>query len=353
MGAKKRVAMAMSGGVDSSVAASLLLEEGYEVIGVSLQMWDGGDDADWICSNYRGAEEIAIQLGIPYSLLDLRSVFLESVVKPFAKSYLSGKTPNPCVACNRDFKLGYLLDWAKTRQADYVATGHYARVIQDPVSGRYSLLRGRDRDKDQSYFLFDLSQEQLAHTLFPLGGWHKGQVRQRARDLGLQAADRPESQDICFGDHRTLVESYANPDKSLEGEIVDRSGKSLGTHGGIHRFTVGQRKGLGVAAPHPLYVLEIEEESKHVVVGKKEELGCLGHVVHSVNWVEPPEGDEILAEVQVRYRSTPIPCRVKSLGEKRSEVRFRDISPPVSPGQAAVFYRGERILGGGWIEKPL
>ncbi len=343
----------MSGGVDSSVAASLLLEEGYEVIGVSLQMWDNEHNEDWICSNYRGATEVAVMLGIPYSLLDLRSVFLESVVKPFARNYLDGKTPNPCVACNREFKMGYLLDWAKNQQADYVATGHYARVVHDPTSGRYSLLRGRDREKDQSYFLFNLSQGQLAHALFPLGEWRKGDVRQRARDLGLPVAERPESQDICFSDHRTLVESYAQPGEHLKGQIVDRSGKSLGTHKGIHRFTVGQRRGLGISAPHPLYVLKIEKDSKHVVVGKKEELGCSGHVSHSVSWVEPPEGDEILAEVQIRYRSTPIPCQVRSLGEKRSEVRFRDVFPSVSPGQASVFYRGEQVLGGGWIERAL
>jgi len=309
---KNRVVMALSGGVDSSVAASLLLEEGYEVIGVSLQLWDSGGREDWICSNYRDAEEVATTLGISYSLLDLRSVFLESVVKPFARSYLRGKTPNPCVACNREFKLGYLLDWAKNQGADYVATGHYARIIHDSTIGRYSLLRGRDRDKDQSYFLFGLSQDQLAHALFPLGEWDKAQVRQRARDLGLPVAERPESQDICFGDHRQLVESYAEQGEHLNGQIVDRSGKSLGHHRGIHRFTVGQRKGLGVSAPHPLYVLKIEGDSKNVVVGKREELGCSGHVTHSVSWVEPPEEDEILAEVRSEQLGIPNHFRIYS-----------------------------------------
>ncbi|HEX9878919.1 MAG TPA: tRNA 2-thiouridine(34) synthase MnmA, partial [Candidatus Binatia bacterium] len=284
---KKKVVMAMSGGVDSSVAASLLIEKGYEVSGVSLRMWDGGRNDERVCSNYEGAKEVASLLGIPYSLLDLRALFLESVVKPFALSYLSGKTPNPCVSCNRDFKLGFLLDWARKQQAEHVATGHYARIVQDAACGRYSLLRGRDRDKDQSYFLFGLSQEQLAHTLFPLGEWRKGEVRKRARELGLPVAERPESQDICFGDHRSLVESYAGRGQSLEGEIVDRWGKSLGSHSGIHRFTVGQRKGLGVSASHPLYVLGIEEKSKQVIVGKREDLGCAGHLTHSVNWFEP------------------------------------------------------------------
>ncbi len=350
---KKKVVIAMSGGVDSSVAASLLIEMGYEVSGVSLQMWDGDRNDERVCSNYKGAKDVASLLGIPYSLLDLRAVFLESVVKPFAQSYLSGKTPNPCISCNRDFKLGFLLDWAKKQQAEYVATGHYARIVRDVTCGRYSLLRGQDRDKDQSYFLFGLSQEQLVHTLFPLGDWHKGDVRKRARELGMSVADRPESQDICFGDYRSLVEAHADRGQSVEGEIVDRSGKSLGTHQGIHRFTVGQRKGLGVSAPHPLYVLGIEEKTKHVMVGKREELGSVGHVTHSVNWFEPPEQDPILAEVQIRYRSTPIPCQVRSVGIGRSEVRFQGVSAPVSPGQAAVFYRGEKVLGGGWIESAL
>ena len=208
-------------------------------------------------------------------------------------------------------------------------------------------------NKDQSYFLFGLTQGQLAHSLFPLGELHKEQVRDRARVLGLPSADRPESQDICFGDHRSLVESFAREGELGEGEITDRAGNVLGTHRGIHRFTVGQRKGLGVSSPDPLYVLEIEKTSKRVLVGKKDELGCQGHIAHSVNWIEPPEGDEFLAEVQVRYRSSPVPCRIKSLGEGRSEVQFTAFFPAVSPGQAAVFYRGEQVLGGGWIERAI
>lgn len=343
----------MSGGVDSSVTAGLLLEKGCEVVGVSLRLWDCQRQEPQNCSDYMGAKTVAGILGIPHILLDLRSNFLEAVVKPFVRSYLRGQTPNPCVACNRDFKLGVLLEWAQGQGAESVATGHYARVVGDPSSGWYSLLRGRDRRKDQSYFLFALSQGQLARTLFPLGELCKEEVRDRARRFGLPVADRPESQDICFGDHRALVEFFAREGDLGSGEIVDRSGKVLGTHQGIHRFTIGQRKRLGVTASHPLYVLEIEEESKRVVVGKREELGCQGLVAHSVNWIEVPEKDEILAEVQVRYRSPSIPCLVRPSGNGRFEARFCDVFPSVAAGQAAVFYQGDRVLGGGWIERAI
>ena len=292
-------------------------------------------------------------LSIPHTLLDLRSQFVEAVVRPFAQGYLRGRTPNPCVACNRDFKLGVLLRWARWRGADYVATGHHARIVRNPGSGRLSLSRGADRAKDQSYFLFALSQEQLAHTLFPLGHMTKDEVRLRASLLGLPVADRPESQDICFGDYRALVESFAESADLSGGEIIDRSGKVLGHHRGIHHLTIGQRRGLGLSAADPLYVLEIDPSQKRVVVGKREELGCEGLVVRSVNWIEPLENEEISAEVQVRYRSPSVPCRIRADREGNFEVRFQEIFPAATPGQAAVFYRGEQVLGGGWIERGI
>ncbi|HSE87979.1 MAG TPA: tRNA 2-thiouridine(34) synthase MnmA [Candidatus Binatia bacterium] len=347
-----KVVVAMSGGVDSSVAAGLLIEQGYDVQGVSLRMWEGRAGPR-VCSDHRGAKEIAAMLGIKHTLLDLRSQFVETVVRPFAQDYLRGRTPNPCIACNRDFKLGILLNWANEQGADYIATGHYARVVRQAAGSHPSLFRGVDTSKDQSYFLFALSHYQLAHTLFPLGAMQKSDVRGQARRLGLTVADRPESQDICFGDHKALVESYARENELSGGDVVDRSGKVLGRHRGIHGVTIGQRRGLGISASQPLYVVDIEEESKRVVVGSKEELGCKGLVAENVNWIESFDEEEIAAEVQIRYRSPATPCVIRRTAEGTSEVRFTEDFPAVTPGQASVFYRGDRLLGGGWITQPI
>jgi tRNA-uridine 2-sulfurtransferase len=349
---KQKIVVAMSGGVDSSVTAGLLVEQGHEVQGVSLRMWEG-ELGPRVCSDHRGAKEIAALLGIPHTLLDRRAQFVESVVKPFAQDYLHGRTPNPCVTCNRDFKFGTLLRWAKEQGADFVATGHYARVMRDDSAPHRSLFRGADRGKDQSYFLFSLSQDQLAFALFPLGEMHKTEVRERARQLGLPVAERPESQDICFGDYRTLVESYADESETSGGDVVDRSGNVLGQHGGIHHVTVGQRRGLGISAAEPLYVVAIDSEMKQVVVGKKEELSCAGMTVQSVSWIESLEEAAIEAEVQIRYRSPAIPCVIRPNSHAACEVQFKQAFPAVTPGQAAVFYRGEQVLGGGWIERAL
>ena len=343
----------MSGGVDSSVAAGLLVEQGYDIQGVSLRLWEGDKLSPRNCSDHRGAKEVADLLGIPHTLLDLRSLFIENVVRPFAQNYLRGRTPNPCIACNRDFKLGALLNWAKEQGADYVATGHYARVVRETAGGRVALFRGADIKKDQSYFLFSLSHDQLKHALFPLGAMRKSEVREHARKMGLPVADRQESQDICFGDYKALVESYASESDLRGGDVVDRSEKMLGQHSGIHGITIGQRRGLGISASRPLYVLEIDEELNRVVVGTKEELVCKGLVARSANWIESFDGDEIGTEVQIRYRSPAIPCVVRTTVEGTLEVRFIDDFPAVTPGQAAVFYRGSRLLGGGWIERGL
>jgi len=343
----------MSGGVDSSVTAGLLVEQGYRVEGVSLRLWECQREQPRSCSDYLGAKSVADLLGMPHTLMDLRSEFVHTVVRPFVANYLAGRTPNPCISCNRDFKLGALLDWARAQGADYVATGHYARLSRDPQSGVFALTRGADRIKDQSYFLFALSQEQLAHTLFPLGELTKSEVRGVARRLSLPVADRPESQDVCFGDYRAFVEARASASDLRGGEIVDRRGKVLGRHTGLHQLTIGQRKGLGISAPRPLYVLAIEEASARVVVGYKEELSCFGLIASGINWIETPTGEEITAQVQVRYRSPAIPCVLRPGENGACEVRFTQAFPAVTPGQAAVFYRDERVLGGGWIEQAL
>lgn len=349
---RKKIVVAMSGGVDSSVAAALLVEQGHDVQGVSLRMWEE-NRGPRVCSDHRGASDVAQLLGISHTLLDLRRQFRDTVVQPFARDYLCGRTPNPCVACNRDFKLGTLLSWSRAQGADYVATGHYARVARPSSGSRTALFRGIDRGKDQSYFLFSLSHDQLEHTLFPLGELAKSRVRELARSFGLPAAERPESQDICFGDYRALVESYASEKDLAGGDVIDRRGTVLGRHSGIHSVTVGQRRGLGVSAAVPLYVVEIEAPSRRVVVGEKADLACAGLIAQSVNWLEAPEPGEFAAEVQVRYRAPAVACSIRRQAGGDCEVRFAEVAPAVAPGQAAVFYRGEQVLGGGWIERAL
>ncbi len=339
----------MSGGVDSSVAAGLLVEQGYQVEGVSLRLWEGRNLGPRNCSDHRGAEEVAGLLGIPHTVLDQRDDFRKAVVAPFARSYLDGTTPNPCVACNRHFKIEKLLEWAEAKGISRVATGHYARTGRR--SGDPSLLRGSDRNKDQSYFLFALSTRQLEHVVFPLGDLHKEAVRAKARDLGLPVAERVESQDICLGDHRTVVESFAGPEQLGSGEIVDRRGNVLGRHHGVHGFTVGQRRGLGIAASRPLYVLRIDAARRRVVVGGREELSTPSFTASRLNWLAAPPDRETAAEVQVRYRSQPVPCTLRPLNGHGVEVRPDEPLASVTPGQAAVFYRDDRVLGGGWIDR--
>ena len=349
---REKIVVAMSGGVDSSVAAALLAEQGHDVRGVSLRMWEE-NHGPRVCSDHRGAGEVAKLLGISHTLLDLRGQFADMVVRPFARDYLQGRTPNPCVACNRDFKLGTLLSWAREHGADYVATGHYARVAYAADASQTALYRGTDRAKDQSYFLFSLSQDQLAHTLFPLGEMRKSAVREHARRLGLPAAERPESQDICFGDYKALVESYARESEAADGDVVDRSGKILGRHRGIHSVTVGQRRGLGISAADPLYVVDIDEPTRRVVVGKKAELASAGLVARSVHWLEALGTDKSDVQVQVRYRAPAVPCVIRQQDDETCEVQFDEPVTAVTPGQAAVFYRGDQVLGGGWIERAL
>ncbi len=342
----------MSGGVDSSVAAALLVEQGHEVIGVSLDLVGSRsrccslDDAD-------DARRVAERLGIRFYVANHRERFRDEVMLPFADAYLAGRTPIPCVACNRRFKFHHLMQRARALGAMGVATGHYARIVRGPVQGRPRLLRGVDANKDQSYFLFDLGPEQLARIRFPLGGLTKAEVRQRARALGLATAEKPESQEICFvpdGDYTALVEGLRSEAIPGEGTIEDESGQVLGRHAGIHRFTVGQRRGLGVASPVPLYVKRLEPRTNRVVVGPAGELEAREAHVERVSWTQgaPPEPGRRV-QVRVRHRHAPAPARLEIRGGNAVHVAFETPVRAVAPGQAAVFYDGDEVLGGGWI----
>jgi tRNA-uridine 2-sulfurtransferase len=346
----------MSGGVDSSVAAALLAEQGHDVIGVSMQLYDqrGGESFGSCCTldDLYDARRVATSIGIPHYILNFERQFEETVIANFVREYAEGRTPIPCSHCNSDLKFSTLLDRARGFGAEHVATGHYARVEQR-ADGRWLLKRSADRDKDQSYFLFSLTQAQLARAAFPVGDLSKPRVREEARRLGLNVADKPDSQEICFvpgGDYASFV-AKKNPDVARTGAIVNEQGEKLGEHAGVHRFTVGQRKGLGVAAPAPLYVLKLEPESRTVVVGPREALECTTLTASDVNWIAcdaPPEWTRV--EAQIRHRHQPAAGRVRALPDGRTELEFDHPQTAITPGQAVVFYDGDVVVGGGWIQ---
>jgi tRNA-specific 2-thiouridylase len=366
-----RVLVAMSGGVDSSVAAALLAEQGYEVIGVAMRLAPDRPRAHasaqvarrgTCCSHddFEDARRVAERLDFPFYVIDLRADFAARVIDNFVGEYLRGRTPNPCVMCNREIKFDRLWQRAAALQADYVATGHYARIESDDRR-ELRLLRAVDSSKDQSYFLFNLGQRELARTLFPLGTMTKPAVRMHARRLGLANADKPESQEICFvpnNDYAGLVERAArtadNPSGGLRaGRIIDDHGRVLAQHSGIHRFTVGQRRGLGVAAGEPLYVRAIDPASGDVAVSPRHRLTATGLIATQVNLVRPTPGHQFQAEVKIRYRHPAIRASIRLDEADRAEVRFAGGGPAITPGQACVFYRGEEVLGGGMIERAL
>jgi len=352
----ERVVVAMSGGVDSSVAAALLVEQGFEVVGITLRLSSGAsrccslEDAD-------DARRVADALGIRFYVADYADAFRREVIEPFADAYLGGRTPIPCVACNQRFKFRHLLDRARSLGAESVATGHYARIAADPAGGGLVLRRARDAGKDQSYFLFDLDQERLARVRFPVGELSKAEVRACARRLGLAIAEKPESQEICFvpdGDYAALVEQVRPTALPGPGDVVDETGRVLGRHAGVHHFTVGQRRGLGVASGRRLYVKSIDAARNQVRVAPAEALGASGAALAGVTWIAGAAPREPLpAWVRVRHRHAGAAATVEPLAGGRARVRFDAPVAAVAPGQAAVFYAADAVLGGGWIAEAL
>lgn len=353
---KKPIVVAMSGGVDSSVAAALLKNQGWDVIGMMLRLWsEPGQQAFNRCCTPEAmalARRVAAQFDIPFYAVDIREAFYDTIVSGFIEGYAQGVTPNPCLSCNRSIRFGLLLDRAQAIGADYLATGHYAR-LRTAASGEIHLLRGADATKDQSYALSMLSQEQLRHARFPVGEFQKHEIRALAQELGLSVADRPDSQDLCFlagDDYRNFLQRHA-PAINQPGEFIDQTGQKLGTHQGLANYTIGQRKGLGVAAGQPLYVLEKLPATNTVILGTAPELDRDSMLVKSINWISgQPPYEPIQVSVQIRYRAREVSALLTPKGPDSAALQLDSSLRGITPGQAAVFYQREDCLGGGIIQ---
>jgi tRNA-specific 2-thiouridylase len=367
-----KIAVAMSGGVDSSAAAAILKEQGHELVGFTMQLWnqrrgisldENGEPLPSRCcslDDVYDARRVAEELGFPFYVLNLEREFERDVVQPFVTSYLNGETPIPCVACNSRLKFASLDRLASSLGCEKVATGHYARVEFDATTNRYRLLRGRDPQKDQSYFLWELTQDQLSRSLFPLGEMSKPEARDAARRNDLAVAEKAESQEICFvpdGDYAGFIDRYLEVEGRKDslpgvGQIVSTGGAVIGEHTGIHRYTVGQRRGIGISSAQPLYVIGIDSEQNRVVVGNQEELLGDEFTAAGVNWImfDSP-GAPVRVEVRVRYRHTAAPATITPMPDNRVQVKFDEPQRAITPGQATVFYRGDEVVGGGWIVK--
>jgi tRNA-uridine 2-sulfurtransferase len=353
-----KVVVAMSGGVDSSVAAALLKQQGYEVIGMMLRLWSepGKEESNRCCTPEAMslARRVAAKLDIPFYAVDAKQVFQSTVVQYFLDGYARGGTPNPCLVCNRQIRWTFLLEHAIALGANFLATGHYARIQEEEGGGR-RLLRAVDRSKDQSYVLHVLDQAKLARALFPVGEYVKPEIRRLAGEFGLPVATRRDSQDLCFlagEDYRNFLQRHG-ADMLKPGQIVERGGRIIGEHSGLANYTIGQRKGLGVASPIPLYVLAKDAAANRLVVGHEDELGSSDLIASDVNWISgAPPNASFLAEVKSRYASKEAPATITPLEDgRRVSVRFETMQRDITPGQAAVFYRGDVLLGGGIIQR--
>lgn len=358
---KGKVVVGMSGGVDSSVTAYLLKEQGYDVIGITMQIWQDEDrckieESGGCCglSAVEDARKVANKLGIPYYVLNFKKEFKENVIDYFINEYAKGVTPNPCIACNRYVKWESLLHKALTLEADYIATGHYARIVKHPVTNRYTIKMANTDSKDQTYALYNLTQFQLKHTLMPVGDYEKSDIRKIASEIGLDVANKPDSQDICFvpdGDYAKFIRQNSNLNIK-EGNFIDRTGKVLGRHKGICNYTIGQRKGLGISFGSPMYVSEIKPETNEVVLTGNDGLFKNNVLIKDFNFMSVEDIDgEVFVNGKLRYSQKKSPCVIKKLDNGLVEAIFEEPQRAVTPGQAAVFYDGEYVLGGGVIYK--